>query len=197
MSTSGVLDCQVVQGTVDGNVFYDFVQSRVLPHLMPFNGINPHSVLVLDNASIHHVDGIVRMVESVGGLVLFLPQYSPDFNPIEELFSKLKSNIKCYEDELEMQEMDLDEIVLAAFSRITVSLTECNAMHTTSKLRWLFIERHIASLIREEKTKMCYRELTATIIELMQVHHTMSRDRESRAEQISYNTQHITLHYRQ
>ena len=32
MSTSGVLDCQVVQGTVDGNVFYDFVQSRVLPH---------------------------------------------------------------------------------------------------------------------------------------------------------------------
>ena len=38
--------------------------------------------------------------------------------------------------------MDLDEIVLAAFSRITVSLTECNAMHTTSKLRWLFIEQH-------------------------------------------------------
>ena len=44
---------------------------------------------------------------------------------------------------------------------------------------------------REEKTKMCYRELTATITELMQVHHTMSRDRESRAE-LSYNTIHIT-----
>ena len=73
----------MVQGTVDGNVFYDFVQSRVLPHLVSFNGINPHSVLVLDNASIHHVDGIVRMVESVGGLVLLLPQYSPDLNPIE------------------------------------------------------------------------------------------------------------------
>ena len=42
MSSSGVLDCQVAQGTVDGDVFYDFVQSRVLPHLMPFNGINPH-----------------------------------------------------------------------------------------------------------------------------------------------------------
>ena len=93
MSSSGVLDCQVAQGTVDGDVFYDFVQSRVLPHLMPFNGINPHSVLVLDNASIHHVDGIVRMVESVGGLVLFLPPYSPDFNPIEELFSKLKATL--------------------------------------------------------------------------------------------------------
>ena len=59
---------------------------------MSFSGINPHSVLVLDNVSIHHVDGIVRMVESVGGLVLFLPQYSPDFNPIEELFLSSKAN---------------------------------------------------------------------------------------------------------
>ena len=37
--------------------FYDFVQNNLLPHMMPFNGVNPHSVVVLDNASIHHVDG--------------------------------------------------------------------------------------------------------------------------------------------
>ena len=125
MSTNGVLDCQVVTGGVDGDVFYDFVQSRLLPHLMPFNGVNPHSVVVLDNASIHHVDGIMTMVEDVGALVLFLPPYSPDYNPIEELFNlvvlsfKLKTTIKGFETELEMQDMDLQDIVLAAFSSIT------------------------------------------------------------------------------
>ena len=64
-------------------------------------------------------DGIMSMVEEVGALVLFLPPYSPDYNPIEELFSKLKAMIKQYEVNLEMEEMDLQEIVLAAFSTIT------------------------------------------------------------------------------
>lgn len=59
------------------------------------------------------------MVEEVGALVLYLPPYSPDFNPVEELFSKLKTTIKDYETVLEMQEMNLEEIVLAAFSSIT------------------------------------------------------------------------------
>ena len=77
ISTAGVLDCQIVHGTANGEVFYEFVQSRVLPHLMPFNGVNPHSVLVLDNASIHHVDGIMRMVELVGVLVCFFHHTKP------------------------------------------------------------------------------------------------------------------------
>ena len=119
MSLAGVLDCQVVTGNVDGDVYYDFVLKRLLPHLMPFDGTNPHSVVVLDNASIHHVEGIMSIVEDAGALVLYLPPYSPDFNPIEELFSKLKTTIKDYEIEMEMQEMDLEEIVLAAFSNIT------------------------------------------------------------------------------
>ena len=106
MSTMGVLDCKITAETVDGDIFYDFVQSYLLPHLMPFNGTNPHSVVVLDNAAIHHVDGIMSMVEQVGALVLFLPPYSPDFNPIEELFSKLKVTIKQYEENFEMEEMD-------------------------------------------------------------------------------------------
>ena len=119
MSQAGELDCKVVTGSVNGDVFYNFVQGNLLPHLMPFNGINPHSVVVLDNASIHHVDDIMSMVEEVGALVMFLPPYSPDFNPIEELFSKVKTTAKQYEADLEMQAMDLEEIVLAAFSSIT------------------------------------------------------------------------------
>ena len=44
---------------------------------------------MLDNAVIHHIDGIKTMIEEVGALVLFLPPYSPDYNQIEEAFGKV------------------------------------------------------------------------------------------------------------
>ena len=82
MSMNGMLDCKTIVGKVNGKVFYDFVQTSLLPHLMPFNGTNPHSVVVMDNCSIHHIHEIVAMRHEVGALVLFLPPYSPDYNPI-------------------------------------------------------------------------------------------------------------------
>ena len=55
------------------------------------------SIVVMDNASIHHVDGIVDMIQEVGAMVMFLPPYSPDFNPIEELFQMVwKSTREMY-----------------------------------------------------------------------------------------------------
>ena len=51
MSTVGVLDCKIVDCAVDGNTMYEFVQNCLLPHLMPFYGANPHSIVILDNAS--------------------------------------------------------------------------------------------------------------------------------------------------
>jgi transposase len=44
----------------------------------------------MDNASIHHVDSVVDTILSVGALVGFLPPYSPDMNPIEEVFGEVK-----------------------------------------------------------------------------------------------------------
>ena len=116
MSTRGALDCKVVHGPVDGDLFYEIVQGTLLPHLMPFNGT---SVVIMDNASIHHVEGIQEMINGVGALLLYLPPYSPDYNPIEELFSKLKKTIKWYEREHDLGEMDMDAIVYAAYSHIT------------------------------------------------------------------------------
>ena len=55
-----------------------------------------HSILVMDNACIHHNDDLVAAVEEIGGRVLYLPPYSPDFNPIETAFSALKSWLKRY-----------------------------------------------------------------------------------------------------
>ena len=64
--------------------FYYFVQSTLLPHLQPFNGINPNSVVVLDNCSIHYVEDVVALIHSVGARAL-PPPYSPDLMPIRVL----------------------------------------------------------------------------------------------------------------
>ena len=118
MSAKGLLDCKLVQGSVDGDVFYDFVHSHLLAHLQPFNGSNPHSVVILDNASIHHTQEAVKAIEDVGAIVQFLPPYSPDFNPIEEMFSKIKSTMKSLE-QMMIDVDDIETIVLTAFSMIT------------------------------------------------------------------------------
>jgi hypothetical protein len=56
-----------------------------LPKMNPWP--QPHSVLIMDNASIHKSDALRLAVEAAGCLLVFLPPYSPDFNPIEESFS--------------------------------------------------------------------------------------------------------------
>ena len=73
---------------MNGDVFEDFVRTTLLPMLMPFNGINTHSVIIMDNCSVHH-QKIIEMITSVGALIRFLPPYSPDLNPIEFVFSKV------------------------------------------------------------------------------------------------------------
>ena len=52
ISRNGLIDVKTVHGTTDGTDFYDFINSQLLPHLLPFNGINHHSIVVLDNCSI-------------------------------------------------------------------------------------------------------------------------------------------------
>ena len=82
---------------------------------MPFDGVNPNSVMILYNCSVHHVAGVVSLIIEIGAFVHFLPQYSPDMNPIEECFSKVKSQLKS----VETLQDDLDTHILAAFSCVT------------------------------------------------------------------------------
>ena len=102
----------------DHEEFTKFVEEFLLPQLQPFNGTNARSVVIL-NASIHHAEGMVDLIQSTGALVYsFLPPYSPDIMPIEELFSKIKGVLKINEDVLS-EEMDIEAILLAAFCTIT------------------------------------------------------------------------------
>ena len=79
--------------------FAKFVQhSTLLPVLMPFNGTNPHSVVVMDNTSIHHVEEIADLIETQAGAKLcYLPPHSPNLDPVEGVFNqatKCKSIMK-------------------------------------------------------------------------------------------------------
>lgn len=86
---------------------------------MPFNGTNPHSVVIVDNCAIHHVEHIVKSIQDVGAMVHFLPPYSPDLQPIEETFSKIKTEIKSLEENNSMDTTDTELLLLASFTTIT------------------------------------------------------------------------------
>ena len=118
MSTTSLLDCYVVEGSVDGDVIYNFVQTSLLPQLMPFNGVNPNSIVIMDNCSIHHVCEVVDLIQSVGALVIFLPPYSPHLMPIEECFSKVKLFLKEHEA-ISQTTGDIKLLITAAFASIT------------------------------------------------------------------------------
>ena len=73
--------------------FEEFI--RLLPILQPFNGVNTHSAVIMGNASIHHVDCVTDLIENQAGAhLLILPPYSPDLNPVEEVFSQIKTMMK-------------------------------------------------------------------------------------------------------
>ena len=72
----------------------------------------------MDNLSSHKVSGIVEMIEAVGAQILFLPPYSPDLNPIELMWSKMKA-ILC---KLKIRSRDiLDDAIVTALDSVSVS----------------------------------------------------------------------------
>jgi transposase len=76
--------------SVDKNAFKAYLETVLLPKL------KPGTILIMDNWKVHHGSDITELVENVGCKVLYLPTYSPDFNPIEYLFSKIKAFIKTF-----------------------------------------------------------------------------------------------------
>lgn len=92
----GVLHFRVFEGSTDSGIFESFIEE-----LLPYCGKwpEPRSVLVMDNASIHHSERVQQLCDAAGVLLLYLPPYSPDLNPIEEYFGELKTYIREIWDE--------------------------------------------------------------------------------------------------
>jgi transposase len=80
----------VVDGAINGEIFRAYVEQHLAPTLKPGDWV------IMDNLSSHKVSGVREALESVGAQAVYLPPYSPDYNPIEMLFSKLKALMRKY-----------------------------------------------------------------------------------------------------
>ncbi len=74
----------VIEQAMNGVIFRTYVERCLAPAL------HPGDVVIMDNLSSHKVDGVREAIERVGARLVYLPPYSPDLNPIEQVFAKLK-----------------------------------------------------------------------------------------------------------
>lgn len=116
-SQDGIIYCEVFEGSTDSERFEEFLE-RLLPYCGKWP--EPRSVLIIDNASIHHSERVQQLCDDAGVVLLYLPPYSPDLNPIEEFFGELKRYIQEVWDEFE----DLIKEDFAAFLEEAVRVVE-------------------------------------------------------------------------
>lgn len=82
-TVDGYIAWDVIHGSVTEEILNDFVRHKVLPQCTPTVLGDPRSVIVVDNASIHHNQELQDMCDIAGVILAYLPPYSPDYNPIE------------------------------------------------------------------------------------------------------------------
>ena len=86
--TSGITAPWLLDGAMNGQAFRTYVADVLVPALQPGDTV------VMDNLPAHKVSGVRERIEAVGARLLYLPAYSPDFNPIEMAFAKLKALLR-------------------------------------------------------------------------------------------------------
>lgn len=89
LSLSGVQAPMTINGAVDGVVFKVYVEQMLSPTL------KAGDVVVMDNLPAHKVSGIRELIEARGAKLIYLPPYSPDLNPIEKCWSKIKTYLRA------------------------------------------------------------------------------------------------------
>jgi transposase len=88
LRAGGLVAPLVIDGAMTGDLFVGYVEQVLVPVL------RPGDVVVLDNLSSHKRAAVREVIERAGGKLLYLPPYSPDLNPIEQAFSKLKALLR-------------------------------------------------------------------------------------------------------
>jgi transposase len=87
----GSTACMTVEGATDTEIFRAYVREVLCPTL------RPGDIVILDNLSPHKQDLTLQLIEQAGASVSFLPAYSPDLNPIEKMWSKVKQFLRSAE----------------------------------------------------------------------------------------------------
>ncbi len=103
-----------------GDVFLAFVEQVLGPRLQQGH------VVILDNLAAHKVEGVRQLIESRGAQLLYLPPYSPDFNPIEQAWSKVKQLLRAVKARVLQQ---LEPAVAQALAAITAQNAQAFCRH--------------------------------------------------------------------
>lgn len=88
LRNSGMVAPMVLNGPINGAAFQAYVDQVLVPEL------RPGDIVVMDNLGSHKGAGVRAAIEAAGASLLYLPPYSPDFNPIENAFAKLKAMLR-------------------------------------------------------------------------------------------------------
>jgi transposase len=88
LTPTGMGPALAMQGAADGEAFALYVRELLVPSL------RPGQIVILDQLNVHKSAAIRALIETAGCQVLLLPAYSPDFNPIEQAFAKLKTHLR-------------------------------------------------------------------------------------------------------
>jgi transposase len=88
LRASGLVAPLVVDGAMNGELFRDYVQQHLTQVL------RPGDIVVMDNLPAHKVAGVAEAIRRVGAELVYLPPYSPDLNPIEQVFAKAKAETR-------------------------------------------------------------------------------------------------------
>jgi transposase len=89
LRSDGLIAPLVLDGPMDGEAFLAYVEQLLAPSL------RPGDTVIMDNLPAHKVHGVREAIQTAGASLLYLPPYSPDFNPIEMAFSKLKALLRA------------------------------------------------------------------------------------------------------
>lgn len=100
----------VIDRPMTGAIFLTYVRTCLVPAL------SPGDTVVMDNLPAHKVAGVREAIEAAGARLLYLPPYSPDFNPIEQLFAKLKTLLRKAAERTIPGLWDRIGVVLASFT---------------------------------------------------------------------------------
>ncbi|OFV93510.1 MAG: hypothetical protein A3F68_06245 [Acidobacteria bacterium RIFCSPLOWO2_12_FULL_54_10] len=114
MTAEGLLATMTIESPTDGEVFLAYVDQVLCPRLQP------GQVVIMDNLAAHKVVGVRERIEAAGAQLLYLPPYSPDFNPIEKCWSKIKQLLRSAKARTR-------EVLEAAVAEALAAITPQNA----------------------------------------------------------------------
>ena len=122
----GTTACMTIPGATDTEVFRACVREVLCPSL------RPGDLVIMDNLAPHKSDPTLALIARAGAEVLFLPAYSPDFNPIEKMWSKVKASLRSAQARTPAE---LIPAIAAALAKVTPK----DALHWFASCGYSFI----------------------------------------------------------